>query len=611
LTVALMMTVSGLCSAQQLHYKSRAIGNTDFKGPGTHMSNHIVDMNVSGDGMCTTFSVWDEGGNARAAYKDGAYFGRARFKANSKSVKDLAGRTWSIENYYGRFLSMPTNGGGKELGPQAGTTMPVPIGSSAPFLRCSDGREIRLVADPGAIGINLKTGQLLVADNGPDQDIKTFDVANGTPKLVATFGKKGGVYGASKPGDTTDMLRFRGITGVGGDGSGNLYVAMDGYPGAEGGGCGAELRAFRPNGSLLWRMQGLLFVASGTVDPASQDGSDIYGAFTHFKMDYRKPTGQDWNAVAISIDPFKYPDDPRLVHSMDDGFAVRNVNHRKYLFTTDMYDNMTYVFRFDGNIAAPCAGFCTAYGWNGDEVQYSIWNYRMGRPNAPRWLWVDKNGDGAASPNEYETFNVGRFCNAIDVDDEGNFYVGGDDGVYEFPTNGFDKRGNPRYSASTMKLIARVGHEVHSMKYVEEKDIFVCGDGYAIKNVDVFADWSKPTRKKLFSVPIPQHLPGHDGGPRQLTADRDFFYVTYQTKGGPHTGKEGEIDVYRLNDGSFVGYITPGPEVGGISGWIDMNTPTKVFRRSDGVRIITTEEDWTGKILVYEWNPANDLHSSR
>ena len=42
-----------------------------------------------------------------------------------------------------------------------------------------------------------------------------------------------------------------------------------------------------------------------------------------------------------------------------------------------------------------------------------------------------------------------------------------------------------------------------------------------------------------------------------------------------------------------------------------MNTPTKVFRRSDGVRIITTEEDWTGKILVYEWNPANDLHLSR
>jgi len=149
------------------------------------------------------------------------------------------------------------------------------------------------------------------------------------------------------------------------------------------------------------------------------------------------------------------------------------------------------------------------------------------------------------------------------------------------------------------------------MKYIEETDKFICGDGYAIQNVDVFADWSKPTRKKLFSVPIPQHLPGHDGDPRQVTADRDFFYVTYQTKGGPHTGKEGEIDVYRLSDGGFVGYITPGPEVGGISGWIDMNTPTKVFQRADGVRIITTEEDWTGKILVYEWNPVNDLHSSR
>jgi len=602
----LLCTLTMSLNAQRLTYTSRAIGNSTHLGKGMHMQNHIVAMNVGADGTCTTYSVWDEGGHATGSYKDGAYVGNAKFVANSKVIKDSSGKTWTIQNYYGRFLNSPLNSF------PAFRIDPVPTGDNAPFISCSDGRKITGIVDPVALGINLKTGELLVADNSIEQNIKVFDIS-GTPLQVGTFGKLGGVYGDPIPGRTSDMLRFRGVTGLGGDSNGNIYVAMDGFPGAEGSGGGAEIRAFNPDGSLRWKMVGFLFVASGCVDPASLDGTDIYGSYHRFKMDYSKPQGSDWTQEAITINPFLYPNDPRLVTSVEDGFAIRNINGKKYMFMTDMYNNMLWVYRFDGEIAVPCAAFCVAFGWNGDEVIRNSWNYSRGRPalkgNDVRWLWVDKNGDGSGmyQSDEYSIYSItDKNLKGLDIDNDGNVYLGSlnNSNVYKFPTNGFDSNGNPQYSTASMEVFANVGNGVYSMKWVQENDMFVVGNGYDITRVDIWENWSGPSRKKIRSVTMPTRNSLGDG--RQVTADKDYFYITYLIIGGPKTGKQGEINVYKISDGSFVGYITPGPEIGSASGWIDMNTPTKVHVTPTGKRIITTEEDEVGKIIVYEWCPTDD-----
>ena len=595
-----------ILNGQQLAYTSRAIGNTDYKGKGTHMQNHIKGMNVGGDGTCTTYSAWDEGGHATSMYKDGAYIGSAKYTANSRVVKDNNGKTWTIKNFYGRFLDATINSF------LSFRIDPVPTGTNKPIITCSDGRTITSIADPVALGINLNNGQLLVADNGTDQNIKIFDIS-GLPSQVGTFGKQGGVYSDPVPGCTSDMLRFRGITGVGGDNSGNIYVAMDGYPGFEGSGCGAEIRAFNPNGSFRWRMVGFIFVASGCVDPLT-DGADIYAHCHHFKMDYSKPQGSDWSQYAITINPFLYPDDPRLVTSTEDAFAIKHINGNKYMFLTDMYNNMLWVYRFNGEIAVPCAAFCVAFGWNGDEVIRNSWNFSRGRPGMPvagtRWLWVDQNGDGSGSyqSNEYAkyTFFDSRIA-GLDVDNDGNVYLGSADNgnVYKFPTNGFDSYGNPKYSAASMQVIANIGHGLYSMKWVQDNDMFVCGNGYNITTVDIWQNWSSKSRSKVRSVTLPSHP---NGDAREVTADKDYFYIDYLLSGGPKTGKQGEIDVYKMSDGSFVGYIIPGPEVGSVSGQNDMTTPVKVFVTSTGKRIITNEEDEVGKILVYEWCPTGDCN---
>lgn len=599
-----------LLNAQLLTYTSRALGNTQFKCAGPHMQNHIVAMNVSGDGTCTTYSVWDEGFHPKGVYKDGAYIGNASFTANSKTVKDKNNKTWTIQNYYGRFLNSPLNSF-----PEFRID-PVPTGNDAPYISCSDGRKITGIVDPVALGINLKTGELLVADNSIDQNIKVFDISGtGTPLQVSTFGKQGGVFSDPIPGRCTDMLRFRGVTGVGGDNDGNIYVAMDGFPGAEGSGGGAEIRAFNPDGTLRWKMVGHLFLAAGCVDQASLDGTDVYGSYHRFKMDYSKPQGSDWTHEALTINPFLYPNDPRLVVSVEDAFAVKNINGKKYGFFTDMYNNLMWVYRFDGEIAVPCAGFCVAWGWNGDEVKFNSWNYTRGRlvvnGNDRRWLWTDKNGDGSGmnQTEEYSFYNFSELrVKGIDVDNEGNIYLGSavNGNVYKFPTNGFDSRGNPQYSTSSMEVFANVGHGAYSMKWVQENDMyFVANDNENMTQVDIWQNWSSPSRSLARTVTIKPSLAG--GQARQLTADNDYFYIVYIMDGGPSSnGKPGEIGVYKISDGSFVGYIIPGPEIGSCSSWIDMNSAVKVHVTSAGKRIITSEDNLVGKIIVYEWCPTGD-----
>lgn len=600
-------------SAQMLNYKTSALGNEDFKCPGPHMQNHINNMNVTKDGSCVTQSVWDEGGHTKGIYKNGKYVKDASYNANSQVATDNSNKTWTIVNYFGRFISQKTVGGGLGylLNDYDYYVLPIPTGNKAPYIKCSDGRVITDIKDPSAIGINYKTGELLVADNGEDQNIKIYNLADvsDTLKYKATFGVKGGVWGGTNPGLMDNPLKFAGISGVGADSIGNIYVANSVVNKQEGGGGGSDLRAFKSDGTLLWKMRGVLFVASGCVDPSS-NGTDIYTPYYHFKMDYSKPAGENWEIVSTTINPFKYPDDPRLINESEDGFAIKVINGKRYMWITDMYTNAVMVYRFDGETAVPCAAFCVAYGWNGDEHTRLNWHWNRNRPAMPRWLWCDRNGNGYGDDGEFETFDIGQFCDGLDVDNNGNFYLGAaNSNVYKFPSNSFDKFGNPQYSSATMIKFANVGHEVHSMKWVEENDMFVCGNALGITSVDVYNDWSKPTRSKLYSVPIPQHQAGKSGDAGQVTADKDYFYITYKVQGGPKTGKEGEIDVFKLIDGSFVGYLTPGPEIGSCSGWIDMKTPTKAFCTYSGQRIITTEEDWVGKVIVYQWCPDGTCFS--
>ena len=81
------------------------------------------------------------------------------------------------------------------------------------------------VVEPSAIAL-APDGRLVVAENGPRQQVLFYDVSR-EPVLQGRLGVEGGVYAGPNPGLIADD-RFCGLTGVGVDQQGNVYVSTNG-----------------------------------------------------------------------------------------------------------------------------------------------------------------------------------------------------------------------------------------------------------------------------------------------------------------------------------------------------------------------------------------------
>ncbi len=79
------------------------------------------------------------------------------------------------------------------------------------------------VAKPTAIAWS-PGGQLIVCDDGPDQQVKFYDVSGERPKLARTFGDRGGLH-SGVPGLSAPTKLYA-LRGAGMDAQGNLYVAL-------------------------------------------------------------------------------------------------------------------------------------------------------------------------------------------------------------------------------------------------------------------------------------------------------------------------------------------------------------------------------------------------
>ena len=117
------------------------------------------------------------------------------------------------------------------------------------------------------------SGQLAIADDGPQQLIWLYTKsANGQTTAAGSIGTRDGIFHATKgqPGD----WRFNGLTGIGFDAAGNLYVAQNGQGlrpfGSALVGQGAVLESYKGlERQSLWRLYGLTFVDSADFDPAN------------------------------------------------------------------------------------------------------------------------------------------------------------------------------------------------------------------------------------------------------------------------------------------------------------------------------------------------------
>ena len=455
-------------------------------------------------------------------------------------------------------------------------------------------------------------GQLLVADNGPSQQILVFNKgADGQWQAGAAIGTRNGIFHPvpGVPGD----VRFNGITGIGVDQAGNLYVAQNGEgpraPGSASVGQGAVLESYVYGSRVLnWRLYGLTFVDSAAFDPATP--ASVYTGSKRFTLDYRQPPGHEWSYAGFTLDRFDYPDDPAFhqPRGVRGEPMVRRFNGRRFLYTLDPGAHYLNVYRFDaahGESAIPAGLFA-------QNPLPGTWP--AGQPGFGEWLWRDSNGDGVVDANEISsnpstgsTVGNGFWW----VDEPGNVWLATPlSGIREMPLQGFDAAGNPIYtyaSAKTFAMPAPFTRLARLVYFASTDTMYLSGFTSAVPwdathwkeagpVLARYDNWSSGAPTQAYAIPLPWNT---QSDPQTTTVGiavaGNYIFVAEL-----YTAK---VDVYDARSGAAVGYMTPGASVGNTSGWVDVYLGISAVQRDNGEYVVLLEDDARAKILMYRWTP--------
>lgn len=447
--------------------------------------------------------------------------------------------------------------------------------------------QIAGIVEPSAIAVDNR-GRLLVADNGSRQQVLIYDTT-GTPKQVGTFGVEGGIYSGNR-GEVGDGKLY-GITGVGTDDAGNIYISNDGFNRS-----GADLRKFDPQGRLQWRLLGLIFLDNADAD-IDTDGVNVFTKDEHYVMDYSKPNGGEWTYKELTLDRFRYPDDPRLHHTSNSPTSafIRRIGGKRFLYLTDMYATQLNVYRFDGKIAVPSAIFST-----------SQTDWPANQPRKQSWLWHDLNGDGSMQRDEYEILAPEeQEIWGWEIDRKGDIWQTANSGIirhYRF--QGLDKYGSPRYSKTAVETIPMPAPftTLNRIKYFPDRDVMYLGGytsdrpkkgsewGVVGTEIVRYDNWSK-ARKLRWRISLPYEPADMRTIIKSMDVAGDRIFAA--------TVKTAEVYVYDNRDGSLITKLAPGPEVAKETGWVDTPYGLRGFQRSNGEYLVFVEEVLKGKVIMY------------
>lgn len=572
-----------------ISYTRSWLGNTYSGANEKWVQNYILQMVTTSDGTCYTSSEWDEGGRYYGIYKDGDVIGNQNMNINSKAVT-INGVTWSIES--GNVIK----GGSK---------------------RITD------VVQPTALAAS-NDGKLMVAENGPRKQILFYDVS-GTPFLDHTFGENGGI-GAGTPGIVTPT-KFWGLTGIGMDSSGNIYVALNPANDVQ----SSCIRKLTPGGQLVWEVRDDIFMDVVSADPTT-DGQDLYGVEEHYKVDYSKTTpGTEATLYAYTLDEVKYPNDPRLhlqagdVHGQTSP-VIRYMDGKKFMFITGSFEKGIAIYRFDGEIAVP-AGFIAAH-----DIDSNTGAWPPSQPNYGRWIWRDNNGDGNIQSTEYISADgVEEYPWAWYVDANGNVWYGNENGsITRYNYQGVNTYGVPLYDRAHITTYSTNAFtQLERIQYIPTTDTMYLS-GYTSANPKTGIEWGMvgreirrydnwSTSRTLhagYPIILPYECDPNEPDPQStqdfekrivvkaMCVEKDRIFCAYFTKGPEgisqtQISERGEIRVYDSNSGAYLGTMIPGAEVGNFVGWVDFPDAINATQRSNGEYEVFVEEDGRGKVLLY------------
>ncbi len=484
-------------------------------------------------------------------------------------------------------------------------------------------------AEVGALAFDNYLGALLVGDNGPDENIKIYANLENNPTLVSTFGEKGGVYAGPVPGRVGPQ-RFRGITGLGTDAEGNIYVSESGWGLDFGNGEGVALQSYTWWGALNWEREGLEFASLGAIDPQSE--TDLYDAHHHFKIDYSK-SGRVDTHYADTYNGYLWPQDVRLTDVMNMG-ELKYIHGKKFLVVRSQNETRLEIYRFEGDseVGIPCVAF--DYGlWQGNPQNSEF----IVEPTDGEFIWRDVNGDGKMTnaagvwdPNEFFEPNPPdghRNADSFYLDSNGDMwqqnYGDNQANLYwrRYYFQGFDEHGSPIYDFQHMATYT-VGAGL-DFPDLSEVDMVVF-DPHASKGGTLFAfgsnetqvvrydHWDLGNRKATWSQNLITNGDiSNYWHPDNFDVAGDFIFVSFDGSIGSYNGTWSNhyIQVYTAKSGAYVGRFVAGNDVGGMVnlGNIDESHALAAYKRSNGEYVLIREEDFQAKLVMFRWTPPDPL----
>ncbi|MCX7934805.1 MAG: hypothetical protein N3A66_06050, partial [Planctomycetota bacterium] len=249
---------------------------------------------------------------------------------------------------------------------------------------------------PTDIGWDWSNNVLLVADDGPSQQVRRYSPQG---RELLPFGEPGGIFANSLPPAERGRLmprRLHAIRGVGADSAGRMVIASDSL--------GARYECYDKSGGLLWTLHGMEFLDCALPDPA--DETRVYTKDSVYKMDYRKPDGQQWTLWARTVDARRFPMTPSPFLA-----GLKRIGGRLYALTCNMMPLPVRVFRFapetHGETAIPCA-----------EIS--------GDPHGQKGsLWCDRDGDGLEDEGERAELPEAPPEWSVCLDNKGDLWLAG------------------------------------------------------------------------------------------------------------------------------------------------------------------------------------------
>jgi hypothetical protein len=449
--------------------------------------------------------------------------------------------------------------------------------------------------------------RLWVSDVGVSQQLLIYDVSGaGPPRLSGTFGEPRGIFGGPVAG-RIGARRFNRPRGVGCDAAGNLYVANSGGTG----GGSTVLESYAPDGALRWRRCGQFFV--DLPDLGADDECSLYSKEERFAFDPAKPAGQQAAYAAYTVNPWTYPDDPRL-HIWSANAWMLRLGGAPLLFVSNMGQDVVQAFRFspatDGETAIPAALFS-----KGKVRVQTDDGWPRGQPSGA-WCWTDRNGDGAIQAHEYEAIALAGGGCAF-VDGQGTVWRVFRDAAYGAAFSGLTAQGVPQWGWGETRAVARPAElsELRRFKVDPARDIAAFGgDAGADKHqhwkpmgpaVAVYRDVLKGAPAKLWSAVLPysKGSKGHESAePMSFEIAGDYLFVCYTRGLKEENVRWAFVKVYGLKDGRFVGNLVP-ERVTGELGLLDLEDALRVRRLRDGSYLLFLEDDFKAKSVMLRWRP--------